>query len=166
MIRKVLQLIAVMALTTVLAAPEVALTDPSTQSPSPRQLPWKNTDNSILESLDFSEARPLQQACCKICTVGKACGDTCISKDKTCHQPPGCACNGYPRRSAMEMTPVHSTTIEAVGYGPHTRRMRIRFEQGRAYDFCGVPQHIFEGLMSAPSKGTYYNEHIRDRYPC
>ena len=32
--------------------------------------------------------------CCKTCTTGKACGDTCISRDKTCHVGPGCACNG------------------------------------------------------------------------
>lgn len=33
--------------------------------------------------------------CCKICWTGKACGDTCIRRDYTCNQPPGCACNGY-----------------------------------------------------------------------
>jgi len=33
------------------------------------------------------------QGCCKVCTTGKACGNGCISKSDTCHQPPGCACN-------------------------------------------------------------------------
>ncbi|MDD5370442.1 MAG: hypothetical protein PHQ40_15270 [Anaerolineaceae bacterium] len=32
--------------------------------------------------------------CCKVCTTGKACGNTCINKNYTCHKPPGCACNG------------------------------------------------------------------------
>jgi hypothetical protein len=32
--------------------------------------------------------------CCKICRKGKACGDSCIARDRECHQPPGCACNG------------------------------------------------------------------------
>jgi hypothetical protein len=32
--------------------------------------------------------------CCKVCTKGKACGDSCIARDKTCHQPRGCACDG------------------------------------------------------------------------
>ena len=31
--------------------------------------------------------------CCKICSTGKACGDSCISRDKTCHKGRGCACN-------------------------------------------------------------------------
>ncbi len=30
--------------------------------------------------------------CCKVCTEGKACGDTCIARDKTCEVGPGCAC--------------------------------------------------------------------------
>ena len=32
--------------------------------------------------------------CCKICKAGKACGDSCISRDKKCNKPPGCACDG------------------------------------------------------------------------
>lgn len=34
------------------------------------------------------------QQCCKVCRKGKACGDTCISRDKVCRTPPGCACDG------------------------------------------------------------------------
>ena len=37
---------------------------------------------------------PPARTCCKICTSGCACGNSCISCSKTCHQPPGCACNG------------------------------------------------------------------------
>lgn len=32
--------------------------------------------------------------CCRICTKGKACGDSCIAKDAVCHIVGGCACNG------------------------------------------------------------------------
>lgn len=34
------------------------------------------------------------EACCKVCKKGKACGDSCISRDKTCHKGKGCACDG------------------------------------------------------------------------
>ncbi len=34
------------------------------------------------------------RVCCKVCTTGKACGNSCIARNKTCHQPPGCACDG------------------------------------------------------------------------
>jgi hypothetical protein len=48
----------------------------------------------VLRSLGFSQSTSHAVACCKICTVGKACGDTCISRDKECHVGPGCACDG------------------------------------------------------------------------
>lgn len=44
--------------------------------------------------------------------------------------------------------------------------MRIRFAGGNEYDFCGVPEAVHEALMSASSKGTFYNDYIRDRYQC
>lgn len=48
----------------------------------------------VLIVLGFNSIPSTASACCKICTTGKACGDTCISAAYTCHQPPGCACNG------------------------------------------------------------------------
>lgn len=32
--------------------------------------------------------------CCKVCTTGRACGDSCISATSTCDVGPGCACDG------------------------------------------------------------------------
>lgn len=32
------------------------------------------------------------QACCKRCTKGVPCGNSCISASKTCRKPSGCAC--------------------------------------------------------------------------
>jgi hypothetical protein len=31
--------------------------------------------------------------CCKVCDKGQACGNSCISRSKTCHKGQGCACN-------------------------------------------------------------------------
>lgn len=68
---------------------------------------------------------------------------------------------------AMDMIAViSSSAIAAVGYDAATRKMKIRFVAGHTYDFCGVPQSVFEGLLHATSKGRYYNEHIKDLYPC
>lgn len=33
--------------------------------------------------------------CCKVCTSGKACGNTCISASYNCHKGRGCACNSW-----------------------------------------------------------------------
>lgn len=43
---------------------------------------------------DVLAPAPLPAACCKVCSKGKACGDSCIARSKECHQPPGCACDG------------------------------------------------------------------------
>lgn len=66
----------------------------------------------------------------------------------------------------MEMIRVSSSAISAVGYDPATMRMKIQFVEGPTYDFCGVPESVFNGFLNAWSQGTYYNEHIRDRYQC
>ena len=34
-----------------------------------------------------------EEECCKVCSGGRACGNTCISAAKTCHKGRGCACN-------------------------------------------------------------------------
>ncbi len=36
----------------------------------------------------------LSAKCCKICRKGKACGDSCIARSKTCNKGKGCACDG------------------------------------------------------------------------
>ena len=64
--------------------------------------PWETIPTSqeagICLALAEQAATPglLQPAaCCKVCIKGKACGNSCISKSKTCHKAPGCACDGY-----------------------------------------------------------------------
>ncbi len=62
---------------------------------------------------------------------------------------------------------LNSTAIRRVEYDANTQVMQIWFAQGgSAYSFCGVPQHIYDGLVGASSAGTYYDRHIRDRYQC
>lgn len=50
---------------------------------------------STIRPLAQTVAPPTRsQSCCKICRKGKACGNTCISRNYTCHKDAGCACNG------------------------------------------------------------------------
>ena len=60
-------------------------------------LTWVATGGSAEASTSEATtwiAPAMAQACCKVCHAGKACGNSCISRDKQCHQPPGCACDG------------------------------------------------------------------------
>jgi len=38
-----------------------------------------------------TQAQP-QRTCCRVCSSGKPCGNSCIAANRTCRQPPGCAC--------------------------------------------------------------------------
>lgn len=48
---------------------------------------------SLLALTDKAATTLYADACCKRCSKGKACGDSCISRSKTCHKGQGCACD-------------------------------------------------------------------------
>lgn len=50
-----------------------------------------DTNSSIPDKLGDRPAAEYQ-GCCKYCSAGKPCGDSCISRDKTCRVGRGCAC--------------------------------------------------------------------------
>jgi hypothetical protein len=57
-------------------------TPPSVPAPKP---------NSFTNNEEVPEEQ--ERFCCKICSKGKACGDSCISRSYTCYKAPGCACD-------------------------------------------------------------------------
>jgi hypothetical protein len=52
---------------------------------------WRERGASIGHegSTGSGQSQPADAACCKACTTDKACGNSCISRKKTCHKPPG-----------------------------------------------------------------------------
>ena len=68
---------------------------------------------------------------------------------------------------ATHLLPVDSSAIAGIRYEDSTTRLYIRFRtSSTVYTFCNVPEWVFLGLLHAPSKGTFYSENIKDRYPC
>ena len=65
----------------------------------------------------------------------------------------------------MRRRAVESSVIRSVGYEQATAILEIEFQTDRKYRYFAVPRSIYQGLMAAPSAGTYFNQHIRDRYP-
>jgi len=66
----------------------------------------------------------------------------------------------------MDRQPVESTLIRSVGYDPTDSVLEIELlEAGRVYRYFDVPYSIAEELMSAGSKGAYFNEFVKDMYP-
>ena len=62
----------------------------------------------------------------------------------------------------MDMIPVSSSAIAAIGYDGST--LRVEFHGGRVYDHHGVPYSVYVGLMNASSIGAFYNEKIKGQY--
>ncbi len=66
----------------------------------------------------------------------------------------------------MEHTPVSSTTFSSVGYDAESQILEIEFNHDGVYQYAGVPEWEYEGLMNSGSKGQYFNSNIKDKYPC
>jgi hypothetical protein len=59
------------------------------------------------------------------------------------------------------MIPVVSSQLAEVGYNPETQTMRIRFTKGQLYEYDNVPEQIYQGLMTAPSIGSFFNANCK-----
>lgn len=58
-----------------------------------------------------------------------------------------------------------SSAIARAEYDAATAVLSLWFvESGGPYDYFLVPPRIYDELCRAASKGSYYNQHIRDRY--
>lgn len=56
-----------------------------------------------------------------------------------------------------------STAIARAEYDDGTLSIWFR-ESGGPYDYYGVPESIYRGLINASSAGAYFNSYIRDNY--
>lgn len=59
-----------------------------------------------------------------------------------------------------------STVIRCFDYLPDRRELLIEFVTGRRYLYSEVPAEAADAFRSAFAKGSHFNRHIRDRYPC
>lgn len=64
----------------------------------------------------------------------------------------------------MEMIKVSSSNVDSVGYDNDSSLLYVRFTSGALYTYVSVPIFEFEGLINAPSIGTYLNRNIKGAY--
>ena len=62
-----------------------------------------------------------------------------------------------------EMT-VESTTLRALAYDDGRRVLQLEFRSRAIYHYYGVPAAVYEALLGAASKGSYFNRVIRGRF--
>lgn len=66
----------------------------------------------------------------------------------------------------MRREAVHSSVIAAIGYDERRQLLEIVFHTRRVYAYSGVPPSVHRELLAAPSIGSHFNRHVRDRYAC
>jgi KTSC domain len=76
----------------------------------------------------------------------------------------GCGYDQVLVRGRNPMVILNSSAIRAAAYDASTLTLSITFTSGKTYDYYGVPQAIYLGLIGAASAGEYFNAYIRDRY--
>lgn len=67
-------------------------------------------------------------------------------------------------KTHMELTPVTSSSIRAIGHDPSTNTLAVQFVSGRTYHYHGVTSDEHAALMAAPSIGKHHNAHVRGKF--
>ena len=65
----------------------------------------------------------------------------------------------------MNVTVVESTTLATVAYDEARELLRLQFRSREIYQYLGVPAVVHQGLLRCSSKGSYFNQVIRGRFP-
>ena len=60
----------------------------------------------------------------------------------------------------MDRLLVNSSNIVSAGYDAADQTLEIEFQSGNVYQYFDVPEKIFQGLMTAGSKGEYFHDKI------
>jgi hypothetical protein len=60
---------------------------------------------------------------------------------------------------------VRSSSLAQVAYDDLRDTLQIEFRDGTAYQYADVPIRIYHDLLRADSKGAYFNQYIRSRFP-
>jgi hypothetical protein len=65
------------------------------------------------------------------------------------------------------MVQVESEAIAEIAYDASKSTMFVRFVHGDDwYSYFVVPERTYRAFVAAESHGHFFQEHIRDRFPC
>jgi hypothetical protein len=64
----------------------------------------------------------------------------------------------------MQRVPLESSTLASALYLCESRELELEFRSGQVYRYSDVPPQAYNELLSAESKGGYYNFKIRNRF--
>lgn len=65
----------------------------------------------------------------------------------------------------LDMRSVDSSLLDKVGYDSATQTMVIQMQNSSdLYTYVGVPEALYDELLAADSKGTFFVEKIKGKY--
>ena len=65
----------------------------------------------------------------------------------------------------MRIAAVESTTLVTVSYDDTRELLQLEFCSRAVYQYFKVPAAVQQSLLNATSKGRYFNQFIRGRFP-
>lgn len=63
------------------------------------------------------------------------------------------------------MPMLRSSNLLSADYDAQTQTLTISFRSGGTYAYRGVDPETYQGLLGAPSAGSYFAAVIKDGYP-
>ena len=64
----------------------------------------------------------------------------------------------------MQLTPVTSSNIKAIGHDPEANELHVEFGDGSRWIYAGVDAFRYADMMKAESVGKYFHAYIRRNY--
>lgn len=58
---------------------------------------------------------------------------------------------------------VESSFIDAMGYDPETETCRVRYRDGKEFDYR-LTQAEYDRWRNAPSVGKYFHQHVKKQF--
>ncbi|MGH9633123.1 MAG: KTSC domain-containing protein [Bryobacteraceae bacterium] len=68
-------------------------------------------------------------------------------------------------KNTPHRVPIDSRILAAAEYNESRHQMQLDFRDGLRYEYFGAPPQTFRDLLGAPSHGSFFNRHIRGRFP-
>jgi KTSC domain len=60
---------------------------------------------------------------------------------------------------------VTSSSLRSIGYDRKAQTLEVEFKNGGVYRYSEVPLELWMRLQKSTSKGKFFQEHVRDRFP-
>lgn len=66
----------------------------------------------------------------------------------------------------MKTITVESSALISIAYDSERDVLEVEFCDRSVYQYIRVPAEVYQAFLTAPSKGSYFNRNIRDRFAC